>query len=120
MTRKEYQRLLNNFEMEGFRKRFHGAKKDCGISLEKRCQDSGALPKEEGDVIRKYKAMHEDNFLSSWLREEGKDKEEINIEIDKETQEETSKTRMIEEKKEENETVSAKKKVWGFCVCGYR
>ena len=65
------------------------------------------MPKEEGDVIRKYKAMHEDSFLSSWLGEEGEDKEEIIIEIEKETKEETSKTRMIEEEKEENETVSA-------------
>ena len=27
-------------------------------------QDRGAFPEEEGDVIREYKAMHEDNFLS--------------------------------------------------------
>ena len=30
----------------------------------------GAMPKEEGDVIREYNAMHEENFLSSWLRED--------------------------------------------------
>ena len=39
-------------------------------------QDRGALPKEEGDVIGEYKAMHEENFLSSWLREDGEDKKE--------------------------------------------
>ena len=33
------------------------------------------LPKEEGHVIREYKAVHEDNFLSSWLREDVKEKE---------------------------------------------
>ena len=33
-------------------------------------QDRGAMPKEEGDIVRKYKAMHEDNFLSSWVRED--------------------------------------------------
>ena len=27
--------------------------------------------KEEGDVDREYKAKHGDNFLSSWLREDG-------------------------------------------------
>ena len=70
-------------------------------------QDRGALPKEEGDVTREYKAMHEENFLSSCLREEGKDKEERKKEIDKETEEVASKKRTREEEKEENETVSA-------------
>ena len=46
--------------------------KDFGISLEKRCCKIGVLPEEEGDVIREYKAMHEENVLSSWLRAEGK------------------------------------------------
>ena len=38
-------------------------------------QDRGALPREGGKVIREYNAIHEENFLSSWLREEtvGKD-----------------------------------------------
>ena len=37
----------------------------------------GALLKEEGDVLREFQAVHEENFLSSWLREvgEGKEKE---------------------------------------------
>ena len=39
-------------------------------------QGRGEWSKEEGDVIREYKSMHEENFLSSWLREERKDKEE--------------------------------------------
>ena len=34
-------------------------------------QDRGALPKEEGDVIWEYEAMHEEKFLSSWLRKGG-------------------------------------------------
>ena len=25
------------------------------------------MPEEEGDLVREYKAMHEDKFLSSWL-----------------------------------------------------
>ena len=33
-------------------------------------EDRGALPKEEGDLIRECKAMHEEDFLSSWLRED--------------------------------------------------
>ena len=27
-----------------------------------------ALPKEEGDAVRECKAMHEEKFLSSWLK----------------------------------------------------
>ena len=39
-------------------------------------QYRGALPQEEGDIIREYLAMHEENFMSGWLREdeEGKKK----------------------------------------------
>ena len=25
------------------------------------------MPEEEGDLVREYKAMHEDKFLSRWL-----------------------------------------------------
>ena len=39
-------------------------------------QDKGELLEEEGDVIREYKALHEGNFLISWLREDGKDKKD--------------------------------------------
>ena len=27
------------------------------------------LPSEEGDVLREFEAMHEEDFWSSWLRE---------------------------------------------------
>ena len=40
------------------------------------------------------------------------------MEMDEETEEVTSKKRTREEEKEENETVSAKREVFGFCVCG--
>ena len=33
---------------------------------EKIMRERGALPKEDGDAIREYKAMHEEKFLSSW------------------------------------------------------
>ena len=39
------------------------------LAREKRLQDRGALPREEGDVVRECNALHEENFLSSWLRE---------------------------------------------------
>ena len=48
-------------------------------------QDRGALPEEEGEVVREYKGMHVENFLSSWLREDGKNKEEIIMDVDTET-----------------------------------
>ena len=40
---------------------------------EKILRERGALPREEGDAIGKYKATHEENVLSSWLREDGRD-----------------------------------------------
>ena len=46
------------------------------LAREKMLQDRGALPKEEGDIFREHKAMHEENFPSSWLREDVEDKEE--------------------------------------------
>ena len=81
-------------------------KKDCGSSPEKMCcRIEKGESKEEGDVIREYKAMHEENFLSSRLRENGKNREEIMGEVGKETEEETSKKRIREEERDENETV---------------
>ena len=80
--------------------------KDYGISKEKMCcRTEECCLKEEGDVIRKYKAMSEENFLSSRLREMGKArKKERIMEVDKESKEDTGKKR-IREKKEETETV---------------
>ena len=46
------------------------------LAREKRLQDRGALPREEGDVIREYKAMHEENFFCSWSKDVGQDKKE--------------------------------------------
>ena len=66
ITRKEYQSLLNKVEMEGLM----AQKRIVEIMWER-----GALPKEEGDAIRDYKAMHEEKFLSGWLREDGREKE---------------------------------------------
>ena len=37
-------------------------------------RERGALPKEEGDAVRECKAMHEENFLSSWLKGRGERK----------------------------------------------
>ena len=64
ITRKEYKRLRNKFELEGLM----AQKRLQNLAREKELQERGAVPKEEGDVIREYNAMHEENFLSSWLR----------------------------------------------------
>ena len=55
ITRKEYQRLLNVFEMEGFM----AQKELWNLARDKASQDRGALPREEGDPIREFQAMHE-------------------------------------------------------------
>ena len=39
-------------------------------------KERGQLPDEEGDAAREYKAMHEENFWSSWLRGDERGKEE--------------------------------------------
>ena len=74
ITRKGYQRLLNMCEMEGFM----AEKGLWNLAREKVLRERGALRKEEGDVIREYKAMHEETFLSIWLREDGERKRKNN------------------------------------------
>ena len=80
-------------------------------------QDREPLPQEEGDVTREYKAMHEENFLSSWLREDGNEKEERIMKIGKKTKEEIGEKRRREEEKE-NETRSVKMKMCPFLFLG--
>ena len=71
ITRKGHQRLLSKVEIEGFMSQ----KGLWNLVREKVLRERGALPKEEGDVIRKFKAMHEENFLSRWFREDGREKQ---------------------------------------------
>ena len=63
---------MNEFEMGGFMAQT-GL---WNLAREKRLQDRGALPGEEGDVNREYSVLHEENFLSSWLRKDVEGKEE--------------------------------------------
>ena len=46
------------------------------MAKEEIMKERGELLNEEGDAVRKYKAMHEENFWSSWLREDERGKEE--------------------------------------------
>ena len=65
-TRKEFKRLLNNLEMEGCM----AQQGQWNLAKEKIMKERGELLDEEGDVVREYKAVHEENFWSSWLRED--------------------------------------------------
>ena len=54
-------------------------------------EDIGALPREDGDLLREYHAMHEENFLSSWMREDVEGKEEQRERLNEEAEREESK-----------------------------
>ena len=98
ITRKEYLRLLNKFEMDCF----IAQKGLWNLVREKILRERGALPKEEGDAIREYKAMNEEHFLSSWLREDGREKEEITVAVSNENQEEERGKKRRRERRERN------------------
>ena len=58
------------------------------------------LPNEEGDGVREYKAMHVENFWSSWLREDEKSKEERKAEAEAKGEEEGEKRKRGGERRE--------------------
>ena len=66
-------------------------------------RERGELPNEEGDAVREYKAVHEETFLSDWMREDGRGKEERKAKVDK-NEEERGEKRKREKEKEENNT----------------
>ena len=115
ISRKEYRRLFNEFELEGL----VAQKGLWNLAKEERLQYRGALLREERDVIREYTAMHDENFLSSWLREDLVGKEERRKE-DKKLREEVEKKEKREEEqkregeKEENEIVRVKRYIDSF------
>ena len=55
-------------------------------------EDGGVLPKEDGDLLREYQALHEENFLSSWLREDVEGKEEERARLNEEAKQEESRS----------------------------
>ena len=67
------------------------------------------LPSEERDGVREYKAMHEEDFWSSWPREDEKSKDERKVEAEKKGEVEGEK-RKREEEKEESETETVKRR----------
>ena len=76
-------------------------RKVCGISPETKCCRVEVQCLRKKVTLSEHKAMHEENFLSIWLREDGKDKKERHMEVDRETQEEVSGMRESEEDKAE-------------------
>ena len=76
-------------------------------------KERGELPNEEGDAVREYRAMHEENFWSSWLREDERGKEERMAKAEK-NEEERIEMRKREEEKEESETGSVERRCEGF------
>ena len=58
--------------------------------------------------------MHEENYLSSWLREDGRKKEERTVKVSEENEEARGQTRKREEEKDENKTGRVKRRCDGF------
>ena len=77
-------------------------------------KERGELPNEEGDVVKESKAMHEEDFWSSWPREDERGKEERMAKAER-NDEEKGETRKREEEKEEIETRTVKRR-WEGCV----
>ena len=77
----------------------------------------GELPNLEGDPVRGYKGMHEENFWSNWPREDERGKEERTARAEK-NEEEKGEKRKREEEKEENQTGTVRRRCEGFCFCG--
>ena len=99
ITRKECERLLNDFEMGGFK----AQKGLWNLAREKCCRT-------EEHCLRKKVTLLENIRRCSWLRDDGEDKKESKMEVDKETKGETGKKMIREEEKEENETVVVKRR----------
>ena len=84
VTRKEMQK----FDVGGFM----AQKRLWDIAKKRMLEDRGALPREDGDLLREYQEMHEENFLSSWLQEDVEGKEEEREKMNKEAKEEESRS----------------------------
>ena len=65
---------------------------------------------EVGDAVREYKAMNEENFLSNWLREVVRGKEQRMAKVSEKHEEESGEKRKREDEKEENKTVRVKRR----------
>ena len=55
-------------------------------------EDRGALPEEDGNQLRECRAMHEENFLSSWPREDVEERKAEMERLNEEAKQEKSKS----------------------------
>ena len=55
-------------------------------------------PNVEGDAVREYQAMHEEDFWSSWLREDERSKEERKAKTERKEEEQGEKRKRGERK----------------------
>ena len=62
------------------------------IQKERMLEDRGALPSEDGDLLREYRVTHEENVLSNWLREDAEGEQEEREMLNKDAKEEESKS----------------------------
>ena len=106
---REYQRLPNKFEMVGAT----AQKGLWNLAGEKILGERGALPKEEGDAIGDHKSMN-DFFFEQLVKKNGREKEERMMIVSNENEEERGEKCRREGKKDENGTVTAKRRCEGF------
>ena len=74
-------------KLKGKKKKSHQgimAQKELWNIAKKRMLDRGAFPREDGDLLREYQAMQEENLLSSWLWEDAEGKKEERAKMNKE------------------------------------
>ena len=77
------------------------AEKRAKNFAKKRClEDRGALPEEDGNQLRECRAMHEENFLSSWPREDVEERKAEMERLNEEAKQEKSKSERIEVERE--------------------
>ena len=88
---------MNKLYMEGYM-----AQQGSWNFASEELRERGALRKEEGDAVREHKTMHEENWLSSWLREDGREKEKRTANVSEEDEEERCEEKRRGERREQN------------------
>ena len=112
-TEKNYKKGVKEAVKQFRSERIDGAKRPVECGNRKTMKERGELPNEEGDVVREHKTMHEEDFWSSWLREDEKSKEERKVEAEGKGEVEGEK-RKREGEKEDNETVTVERRCEGL------
>ena len=114
--KKNYEKGVSEAGKQVLNGRFNGATTLWNLAREQR-RERGELLKEEGDTVRENKAMHEEKFLSSWLREDGGGKKK-GWQKRRRKKKKRVKREKREEEKEDNETGTVKRRCQGCFFCG--